>query len=491
MKLPRRLHAAAIPRRQDGSPTMPKPRFEFAEFIERAQHNQRVTRAVDSRPSMLARDVFARFRNNNDSLWASALTYTTGLSIVPVLAVGLSILNGLGETDRVRPIISRYLTANSPDITNQLLSFVSNVSASTLGAVGAAALLITVVLTIGTVERAFNSMFHVRRGRTLLRKFADYVSVTVTLPLLLAAGAASHHAIARYIPAGAAFGYLASGLGLWAGFFFLYIFFPNTHVRWGAAAIGALAASILLQLGQWVFIHFQVGIGRYHVIYGALAAVPILLTWIYMSWIIVLLGGELTAAIEGVGGFGGAAGALRHDAWRGVALTLMTRLGERMAGRRDAVTTASLASELGISEEALAEIIATLKEAGLVVESPKHAGVHQHGLFLTRDSVVVPLADVFHALRREGASIPLAPNVSAVLDEIQRAEHGVLEKILVADLAALARQPPPPHDPSSGNGLPNADKPAPPDRTAAAADDAPSAADDAPSAGGESPKRPG
>lgn len=484
MELPRRPHAAAIPRRQDGSPTMPKPRFEFADFFERAQHNQRVTRAVDSRPSMLARDVFARFRNNNDSLWASALTYTTGLSIVPVLAVGLSILNGLGETNRVRPIISRYLTANSPDITNQLLSFVSNVSASTLGAVGAAALLITVVLTIGTVERAFNSMFHVPRGRSILRKFADYVSVTVTLPLLLAAGGAAHQAIARHVPSGAAFGYLASGSGLWAGFFFLYIFFPNTHVRWVPAAIGALAASIMLQLGQWGFIHFQVGIGKYHVIYGALSAVPILLTWIYMSWIIVLLGGELTAALEGVGGFGGAAGALRHDAWRGAALTLMTHLGERMAGQRDAVTTRGLAMELGISEEGLAEIIARLKDAGLVVESAKHLGAHDHGLFLARDSAVMPIADVFHALRTDGPAIPLAPHVSAVIEELRRSERTVLEKILVADLAVLARQSFPPHDRSSGNGLSNADNPPPAESTVAAADDAPSA-------GAESPKRPG
>ena len=118
---------------------------------------------------------------NNDLLWASALTYTSSLSLVPILALAFSALAGLGGTARVRPLIERYLAANSPEITDTLMGYINNTSATALGEVGGAILLVTVVLTLSTVEQAFNSIFNVSRGRTWLRKFSDYLSVVFTV----------------------------------------------------------------------------------------------------------------------------------------------------------------------------------------------------------------------------------------------------------------------------------------------------------------------
>jgi len=100
------------------------------------------------------------------------------------------------------------------------------------------------------------------------------------------------------VPNLAGAGWISSSLAVWAGFFFLYVFFPNRRVRFEAAAVGSLVASILLQFAQWAFIYFQYGINSYAAIYGALASIPVLLTWIYMTWVIVLLGAEVTAAFE-------------------------------------------------------------------------------------------------------------------------------------------------------------------------------------------------
>jgi len=109
------------------------------DFIERAQAgDSRLGRALKSRTAAVLERCVDGFQRNNDLLWASALTYTTGLSIVPILAVALSALNGLGGAEVIRPLLERYLTANSPEITDHLMSFVSNVNAKTLGAVGAA-----------------------------------------------------------------------------------------------------------------------------------------------------------------------------------------------------------------------------------------------------------------------------------------------------------------------------------------------------------------
>lgn len=167
------------------------------------------------------------FQHNNDLLWASALTYTSGLSIVPILAIGLSAIKGLGGLDRIRPLIEHYLAANSPQITDQILNFVGNVSAKALGEVGGAVLLVTVVLTLGTIENAFNTIFNAARGRTLARKFSDYLSVTFTVPLLMVAAVAVKAELLRELPHLPGAALLVSGLMVWSGFFFLYVFFSQ------------------------------------------------------------------------------------------------------------------------------------------------------------------------------------------------------------------------------------------------------------------------
>jgi membrane protein len=373
--------------------------------------NSRLGRVLKSRTASTLQRCADGFRRNNDLLWASALTYTTGLSIVPILAVALSALNGLGGASVIRPLITRFLGANSPAITERLLVFVSNVNARTLGAIGAATLLFTVVLTLGTVEQALNNIFRVVHGRRMSRKFADYLSLTFAVPVLLAAAIGVRQILIRHLPNISGAGWISSSIAIWAGFFFLYVFFPNRRVRLEAAAVGALVASILLQLAQWAFIYFQYGVARYAAIYGALASVPVLLTWIYMTWVVVLLGGELTAAFE-----------RRNepfvaDPWaqseRAVALATLLRLGERMVGRRGTVTPGSLAAELRIDEEVLVEVLRRLERAGLVIEASGGDG-GERGLFLARDAAAIELSEALECIRGGG------PALTALMSASQR-----------------------------------------------------------------------
>jgi membrane protein len=380
------------------------------------------------------------FQHNNDLLWASALTYTSGLSIVPILAIGLSAIKGLGGLDRIRPLIEHYLAANSPEITDQILNFVGNVSAKALGEVGGAVLLVTVVLTLGTIEQAFNTIFNAARGRTLARKFSDYLSVTFTLPLLMVAAVAVRGELLRKLPHLPGVALLVSGLMVWSGFFFLYVFFPNTKVSWRAALIGGLVASIFLQLGQWGYVYFQVGAGNYQAIYGALAAVPILLTWIYMAWVIVLYGAELTAAAQGIT----ATFNLDHRTpsfVRIAALLTVFRAGERMMNREapaPVCTAHALAAELGVSESALEPVLDRLKRGGIIVESAERSAGRDRspGLFLARDSSAISIAEVLECLDKEPASFHGDGRIVAILEGLTAAEREMLGSLTVQDLVA-------------------------------------------------------
>src|SRR5689334_7004247 len=219
------------------------------------------------------------FTNHNDTLWASALAYTLSLSLIPILAVALSAVKGLIGADAIKPVIEEYLAINSPELTNKILFYVGNINAATLGAVGGATLLVTVVWTLSTIEQALNTIFNVSQQRNWLRKFTDYLSITFTIPVLLTVALSLKASLAKNLTWLPNLGWIAAILPLWVAFSFLYLFFPNRRVRWSCAALGGLVAAILLEIGQWAYLTFQVSAGRYQAIYGALAAVPILLTW--------------------------------------------------------------------------------------------------------------------------------------------------------------------------------------------------------------------
>lgn len=400
---------------------------------------ERLTRLADREPLRTVHVSLLGFHRNNDMLWAAALTYTSSLSLVPILALAFSALAGLGGADRIRPLVERYLALDSPEIAGAIMGFVKNINARALGEVGGAVLLVTVILTLGTIEQAFNSIFNVSRGRTLLRKFSDYLSVTFTVPLMVIAAVAVRTHLMRVLPhvPGAAWG--VSTLMIWAGFSFLYVFFPNTRVRFGAAAMGALVAAILLQAGQWGYVYFQVGVVRYQAIYGAMAAVPILLTWIYITWIIVLIGAELTAAMQGIEPAFDID--LRSPGFvRIAALLTVFRAGERMLARPGVrlCTIHGLAGELGVSETALRPILERLRQGGIVVESADSLSLFDRGrgIFLARDSSTITLAEVLGCLDIAPVTPRGDQRIAAILEGITAAERELLGGLTVMDLAS-------------------------------------------------------
>jgi membrane protein len=241
-------------------------------------------------------------------LRASALSFTTILSIVPFFALAFAVLKGLGVHMSLEPFIIDKLAAGSPEIVERIITYIDNTKMGSVGAVGLAALIVTVVTLMGNIEEAFNGIWGVRETRSYSRKFSDYISVVVIGPVLLLAATSvttslQSQAMVRWLLDTAYIGdfflflfNLIPFLSIWVVLIFLYIFIPNTRVRFKSALVGGLLAGTFWQFAQWGYIHFQVGVAKYNAIYGTLSALPVFMVWIYTSWLIVLFGVEVVYA---------------------------------------------------------------------------------------------------------------------------------------------------------------------------------------------------
>jgi membrane protein len=246
------------------------------------------------------------FLDNRCPLLASALTYTTLLSLVPLLALMFAILKGFGVQNLLEPILLEKLSAGSEEIVKQIIGYIDKTDVKALGAVGLASLLVTAISVIGNIEIALNRIWGVQRTRTLGRKFADYLSVMLTCPILFVAALGLTSSIqsvttVRRILDLPGMSYLVLILAIlspyllmWIALTFIYSYLPNTSVRLSSAFYGGIIGGTLWQLAQWGYVHFQVGVARYNAIYGAFAQLPIFLVWLYTGWNVILFGAVIS-----------------------------------------------------------------------------------------------------------------------------------------------------------------------------------------------------
>lgn len=247
--------------------------------------------------------------NGHVTLHAMGLVYTTLLSIVPFLALSFSVLKGFGVHDQLEPVL---LTAMEPigdqrfEIVEQVLSFVDNMKVGVLGSVGLGLLIYTVVSLVQKVERSFNEIWRVQNVRSMAQRFSNYLSVIMTGPLLIFAALGASAALVRsefaiQLFSVAPLGWLLALLtkmmpymviiGL---FTFLYTFVPNTRVKLKYAFVGGVVAGIIWQTTGLAFTKFVAGSTQYAAIYSGFAVGIVLLIWIYLAWLILLIGASFS-----------------------------------------------------------------------------------------------------------------------------------------------------------------------------------------------------
>ena len=368
---------------------------------------------------------------NNDLLRASALTFTVALSIVPILALAFSAVKGFGGAERLRPLIEKYMGLGSSS--TQLMSYVENVNAAALGSAGGAFLLVTVISTMGTVEQALNTIFNVPQSRSYFRKFSDYLSVLFTVPLLIVAALGVTAVFSVRISQFPFVTQLMPYLFVWAGFFFLFVFFPYTKVRWGPALIGSFVTAVLFQLAQWGYVRFQVGVANYRAIYGAMATLPIFLVWIYIAWAVILFGAELTASVQR-GDIPAMLGPMSPDFLYSATMHILLRLADRAYHGGDDITSWTLARELFVAEPAITPILDGLKSGGFVIEADPSSGALNQGLFLARQASTIMLADALKSVDFDHGATDGDPRVDRVLAKMGAVRNELLKTITLEDI---------------------------------------------------------
>jgi membrane protein len=397
--------------------------------------------------------VTSNFLANNSLLRASALSFTTLLSFVPLFALAFSLLKGLGAQNRLAPLILNQVAAGSEVVVNRILSYINNTNVGSLGAIGVAGLLFTAISMLGSVEEAFNVSWGVSETRTLYRKFSDYLSVLLSAPLLLLAATSITTTLqSKWLTSwvfertylGDFFLMLLSltpYLSVWIALLLLYSYIPNTRVRFKSALLGALLAGTLWQLAQWCYIHFQVGVGNYNAIYGTLAVLPILMVWIYVSWLIVLFGMEVAAAHQQLHTFRWdlRGGAVSQSFRELVSLATLRHIACAFHQGEAGWGEEHLASRVGVPQRIMRDTLRQLIEAGFIVPA---AGAD--ATFLpARELDQIALSQVLVALRRQGGwcSIAGEEEAEALLETVDRAVCGALQGLTLKEFSAQDNLP--------------------------------------------------
>ncbi|MCA9000951.1 MAG: YihY/virulence factor BrkB family protein [Planctomycetes bacterium] len=420
------------------------------------------------------------FHGNHCMFRASGLAFITVLSLVPLLAVAFSVAKGLGAYERLRtevidPLLDRTFEASAGAdaiadggsvraAIDQVLEFVQGTNVGNLGTLGLLALIYTVIKLLGTIEQTLNLIWGVRRPRSWVRKFADYLSMVVIVPILLVSATAFATSMRSQrvnewidkVSMGSAWEQVL-GLGtivaLWLGFAFVYLFMPNTRVRVKSALLGGIVGGTLWWLIQMGHVGVQVNVAKYNALYSGLAAIPLFLVWVYLSWVTVLVGAELAYAHQNEPAYRQLARAREfdHPLKQVVATRAMARIAAAFLRGDMLLRPQELSETLSVPEHTLNEVFDCMVQAHLLAYAEDD--FEEEGAVLpARDLDHIRIQDVYDALNGKVGSVEwaAADGADRAIDalrldfEVQRAGLGgnvTLRELGESALKAWAASP--------------------------------------------------
>ncbi len=384
------------------------------------------------------------FHADQCALRASALTFYSILSIVPVVAVGFGIAKGFGFQAMLRSRIEAAFVGHeevSRYVVNVAEDLLRSARGGVIAGIGVAILLWAVIRVLGNIEKSFNVIWGIRRHRPLSRRFTDYLSLLLICPLLLVLSSGATvvvtskiEDVVRNVAVVGFFGpvilpviRLLPYCIVWGLFAFLYIFIPNTKVKLRSGILAGVLAGTVFQLVQWAYISFQIGVTGYNAVYGSLTALPLFLVWLQVSWLVVLFGAEVSFAHQNVETYEFEPDCLlaSHSFRTLVALKAAHLCVRNFVDGESPRTAAGIARELGAPVRLVHDVLDELVDSGVLTrtqEEELREPAYQPG----KDTAILSVGYVIQALNERGIDdIPMAK--SPELDQLSRCIRGLAE----------------------------------------------------------------
>lgn len=351
---------------------------------------------------------------------AMSLVYSTLMSVVPFLAFSFSVLKGFGVYEQLEEqayIFVEPLGEEGRNIVDTLMGIVDNVNGGVLGGVALAFFIYTALSMVQKVEESFNYVWYVSKPRSLSRRFTEYMFVMLVGPLamVIALGAITslqNESLVQYLlnneivgPFFVATSKLMPYVIVSLMFGFLYAFLPNTRVTFKAAAVGGVAGGFMWASVGVIFTAFIVNATRTQAVYASFAIAIVTLIWIYLNWMVLLLGAQLAFYAQNPGYLrnGRQDRPLSNTTRERLALDIMLRVGQKFRDPDGTISLEQLSESLGLPSLTIEPVTLALEQGGLLA-------TNEHGDLLPgRDIALMTLDDILSVVR-SGAGKEFASN---------------------------------------------------------------------------------
>ncbi|BDX38071.1 hypothetical protein CYCD_14260 [Tenuifilaceae bacterium CYCD] len=328
-----------------------------------------------------------RFNEDKVQIKASALTYYSLMSIVPVFAMAFGIAKGFGFDKYLEEqIIANF--KGQEEVMNQVITFANSLLARTGGGIiagiGIVLLFWSVMKVLTNIENSFNDIWQIEKPRTYTRKFTDYLSIMLIAPILLISSSSINIFLTTQINTIAAKHELLSYIGpllmfilqflpyllIWVLFSFIFIAMPNTKVSYPSGIVAGIISGSGFIIVQWGYVFLQVGVSKYNAIYGSFAALPLFLIWLQTSWLIVLFGAEISFAYQNVEmyEFEEETDYISHNNRKVLSILILTTIIKRFKDGEKPLTSLELSKSLHIPQRLMRNLLGLMLDSGLLNE---------------------------------------------------------------------------------------------------------------------------
>lgn len=363
------------------------------------------------------------FNENKNALKSSALTFYAILSVVPVFAVAFGVAQGFGFEDKLESQI-RLTFAGQEEVMNKIIEFsrtsLENVSGGLVAGISILFLLWSVIKLLNHIENALNAIWNLKKSRTFIRKFTDYLSLILVGPIFILLSSSVTvfiNTALQDLNKGGLFiewtssfiltlMQLAPFILLWILFTILYMIIPNKNVKFLPALAGGIIAGTAFAFLQNGYVYFQLAMSRYNAIYGSFAALPLFLIWLQISWLFILFGAEISHAMQYSQRLIHARQSknLSNRITKLLCLNVLNEIAQAFENNQKALDTNQLAEKLNLPLNYIEKAISNLLDAELI--TVVHVkGNNKNKAFNPATSIEnLKLASILSALERAGVN---------------------------------------------------------------------------------------